>query len=50
MAPDRLTQDLYTQIQRLAPFGPGNEEPQIELDVKGPVATQVMGKDKSNLN
>lgn len=49
LAPDRLTQDLYTQIQRLAPFGPGNEEPQIELDVKGPVATQVMGKDKSHL-
>ncbi len=47
--PNQLTEELFRQIQRLAPFGPGNKEPQIMLTVKGQVTTQVMGKDNTHL-
>lgn len=46
---DQLTKDLYQQIQRLAPFGPDNEEPQFCVQRPVIERAQRIGKDKQHL-
>lgn len=46
---DQLTKDLYQQIQRLAPFGPDNEEPQFCVQRPVIERAQLIGKDKQHL-
>ncbi|HIX35298.1 MAG TPA: single-stranded-DNA-specific exonuclease RecJ [Candidatus Limosilactobacillus merdigallinarum] len=46
---DQLTKELYQQIQRLAPFGPDNEEPQFCVHHPVIEQAQLIGKDKQHL-
>ncbi|KRL94786.1 single-stranded-DNA-specific exonuclease RecJ [Limosilactobacillus equigenerosi] len=41
-----VTADLVTQIQRLAPFGPGNEEPVFEIGPATVSQSLLIGQDK----
>lgn len=49
MTTDQLTKELYQQIQRLAPFGPDNEEPQFCVQHPIIEQSQLIGKDKQHL-
>ncbi|WP_251546932.1 single-stranded-DNA-specific exonuclease RecJ [Limosilactobacillus caecicola] len=44
-----LSLDLYSQVQRLAPFGPDNEEPLFEIDQPVIQKVQQMGKTNQHL-
>lgn len=44
-----LTEELYKQVQQLAPFGPDNEEPIFEINEPQIIRTQQMGKDNQHL-
>ena len=46
---DQLTKELYQQIQRLAPFGPDNEEPEFVITHPVVEKSQLIGKDKQHL-
>lgn len=49
MTSDQLTKEFYQQIQRLAPFGPDNEEPQFCLKQPKIQQAQLIGADKQHL-
>lgn len=49
ISPSEVTADLYNKIQRLAPFGPDNEEPVFEIDQPEIVKTQQIGSDHQHL-
>lgn len=49
IVPDDINDDLYDQLQRLSPFGPGNETPIFELDDVHPAGIKTMGADGQHL-
>ncbi len=49
LAPADVTQQLYNDIQRVAPFGPGNMEPVFELNNVKVVDVKTMGQEHQHL-
>ena len=49
LAPADVTQQLYNDIQRVAPFGPGNMEPVFELNNVKVVNVKTMGQEHQHL-
>lgn len=49
LEPADVTQQLYNDIQRVAPFGPGNMEPVFELDNVKVVDVKTMGQEHQHL-
>lgn len=49
LAPTDVTQQLYNDIQRVAPFGPGNMEPVFELNNVKVVDVKTMGQEHQHL-
>ena len=49
LLPQDVTGDLYRQIQRLAPFGPDNEEPVFEIDQPELNQARQIGTDNQHL-
>ena len=49
LAPADVTQQLYNDIQRVAPFGPGNMEPVFELNNDKVVDVKTMGQEHQHL-
>jgi single-stranded-DNA-specific exonuclease len=49
LSPDQVNEELYNDLQKLAPFGPDNEEPVFELANIHPAGVRTMGKDNSHL-
>lgn len=49
MQPDEVTMSAYQDIQRLAPFGPNNEEPVFILKNVRPVKIKTMGQQHQHL-
>lgn len=49
LAPTDVTQQLYNDIQRVAPFGPGNMEPVFELNNVKVVDVKTMGHEHQHL-
>ena len=49
LAPADVTQQLYNDIQRVAPFGPGNMEPVFELNNVKVVDVKIMGQEHQHL-
>ena len=49
LAPADVTQQLYNDIQRVAPFGPGNMEPVFELNNVIVVDVKTMGQEHQHL-
>ena len=49
LVPADVTQQLYNDIQRVAPFGPGNMEPVFELNNVKVVDVKTMGQEHQHL-
>ena len=49
LEPADVTQQLYNDIQRVAPFGPGNMEPVFELNNVKVVDVKTMGQEHQHL-
>lgn len=49
LEPRVVSTRLFDDLQKLAPFGPGNEEPVFELHDIHPINVKTMGKDNSHL-
>ena len=49
LKPANVTQQLYNDIQRVAPFGPGNLEPVFELNNVKVVDVKTMGQEHQHL-
>ncbi|MCR1879148.1 single-stranded-DNA-specific exonuclease RecJ [Limosilactobacillus reuteri] len=49
LEPADVTQELYNDIQRVAPFGPGNMEPVFELNNVKVVDVKTMGQEHQHL-
>lgn len=49
LRPDELTEQLYDQVQKLAPFGPDNEEPVFEIEQPTIIQQRQMGQDHQHL-
>ncbi|MDE7039390.1 MAG: single-stranded-DNA-specific exonuclease RecJ [Limosilactobacillus sp.] len=49
LVPTDVTQQLYNDIQRVAPFGPGNMEPVFELNNVKVVDVKTMGQEHQHL-
>lgn len=49
LTPDDIDEHFYSQVQQLAPFGPGNPEPLFAIKNRGVTKVQTMGKDARHL-
>ena len=49
LKPQEVSEQLYDDLQKLAPFGPDNEEPVFEFSDVHPTNVRTMGKDNSHL-
>lgn len=49
LTPDQVNEQLYDDLQHLAPFGPGNEEPLFEFTNVRPQDVKIMGKQGNHL-
>lgn len=49
LTPEKVNEQLYDDLQQLAPFGPGNEEPVFEFDDVHPQDVKTMGKQNNHL-
>ena len=49
LKPQEVSEQLYDDLQKLAPFGPDNEEPVFEFHDVHPTNVRTMGKDNSHL-
>lgn len=49
LTPQEVDEQLYDDLQKLAPFGPDNEEPIFEFSDVHPTNVKTMGKDNNHL-